>query len=155
MNLIKFVRVDSTTDKNAIIKCTIALEDALFYATDLRLDGDFWLVYADEKVIGVIGFYWKWGYRNFVWSLFANERGHGLGTTVFNTFYFFVRELTFCISTHNGKRFSNASKIYTSLNIYNFRLGNKSFYINGNVIFLCKVYVIELLKKVRKSFWKK
>lgn len=152
MSSIHFRRLDKYLPREQVEKSLQALQDALFFANELRSSHVFWRVELDGIPAGVIGFYQKKSVPYFAFSMYPEFRG-GRGSQVFDCFYKIHCADSFCVKTIDEERFSIADRIYSKTRMRRYQIGKMIIYINGGALFGYKVLLLEFvslfLRKIR------
>ena len=150
MNSIRFRRLDKSTPGEQIRKALQALEDALFYSSELLPGHSFWLVDFDGLTGGVIGFYQKRTTQYFAFALYPEFRG-GRGKQIFDLFYQLHCSDSFCVKTLDEERFAGADHLYSRTPMRRYQLGKTIIYINGGLLFRFRVLLLELASILRRK----
>ena len=115
---IQFTKVDNNLNEKIENRCIESLRDYLFFVNSLRFNGEYWLMYIDQKLIGIFGFYRRWSVVNFVWALFSEYRGIGKVGPVFEEIMRYFGCRNFCISTINSQELIAPRKLYKNTIYY-------------------------------------
>jgi len=150
MNSIHFRHLDKRIPLEQVEKALRALEDALFFANELRPSHSFWLVELDGSPAGVIGFYTKKSVSYFAFSMYPEFRG-GCGGQVFDFFYKLHCADSFCVKTVDEKRLEVADHIFSKKPMKRYQIGKMVIYINGGTWFGYKVLLLELMTFFRRK----